>query len=140
MVKLDSPAVNRAKELQPPPEPGKPYSLPVPGSAQPGRSAVYRHWRFMDGLLETLDPNVGLILQLNIYSLFQIRTAHDFFEDTGKAAEPFAPLLTQEQPARSQKIDASDTAHGTQSQGPTVPTFGKTTRRFTNGERTWEPA
>jgi long-chain acyl-CoA synthetase len=60
MVKLESLAVERAKELQPPPEPGKPYSLPVPGSAKPGRSAVYRHWRFIDGLLETLDPNVGL--------------------------------------------------------------------------------
>jgi long-chain acyl-CoA synthetase len=89
MVKLESPAIERAKELQPPPEPGKPYSLPIPGSERPGRSAVYRHWRFMDGLLETLDPN--------------IRTAHDFFEDTGKAAEllrPFSYLSSQQGPEK----------------------------------------
>jgi len=58
MVKLESASIERARELQPPPEPGKPYSVPVPNSAVPGRSAVYRHWRFTDGLLESLDPNV----------------------------------------------------------------------------------
>jgi long-chain acyl-CoA synthetase len=45
-------------ELQPPPPVGKPYGVPIPGSKVEGRSEVYRHWRFKDGLLETLDPNV----------------------------------------------------------------------------------
>jgi long-chain acyl-CoA synthetase len=70
MVKLISAATDYAKELQPPPEVGKPYSIPLPGSAKPGRTAVYRNWRFTDGLMETLDP--------------KIRTCHEFFEETGK--------------------------------------------------------
>ncbi|KAF2672439.1 long-chain-fatty-acid-CoA ligase/ protein binding protein [Microthyrium microscopicum] len=67
MGKLNTYSIERAKGLRVPPEPGKPYSLPVPGSQVPGRSAVYRHWRFTDALLETMDP--------------KIRTAHDFFEE-----------------------------------------------------------
>lgn len=56
--------------LEPPP-PGSPYSLPIPGSARDGRSAVYRHWRFVDGpLLQTIDPAV--------------LTAHDMFESSVK--------------------------------------------------------
>lgn len=58
MVRLDSVAVNRARELQPPPKAGHPYALPVPGSKAEGRSHVYRHWRFPDRLMETLDPQV----------------------------------------------------------------------------------
>lgn len=71
MVALDSLAVRRAKELHPPPKPGQPYSVPVPGSQKEGRSPVYRHWRFKDELLETLDPS--------------IRTIHDTFDTTSKA-------------------------------------------------------
>ena len=70
MVKLISVATERAKELQAPPEPGKPYSVPVPGSERPGRTPVYRNWQFPNELMETLDP--------------KIRTCHDFFEETGK--------------------------------------------------------
>jgi long-chain acyl-CoA synthetase len=70
MVKLVSVATERAKELLPPPEAGKPYSIPVPGSARPGRTPAYRNWRFVDGLMETLDP--------------KLRTCHEFFEETGK--------------------------------------------------------
>ncbi|TID19963.1 long-chain-fatty-acid-CoA ligase/ protein binding protein [Venturia nashicola] len=68
MVKLHSVAVDRARELQPPPKAGDPYAVPVPGSKVEGRTHAYRHWRFQDKLMETLDPN--------------IRTAHDFFEDS----------------------------------------------------------
>jgi long-chain acyl-CoA synthetase len=68
MVKLVSVSTERAMELRDPPEAGKPYSVPVPGSAQPGRSAVYRNWRFPNELMETLDP--------------KIRTCHEFFEET----------------------------------------------------------
>lgn len=56
-----------AKAMHGAPPSGSPYSLPVPGSQREGRSAVYRHWRFVDGpLLQTIDPDC--------------QTAHDFFE------------------------------------------------------------
>ncbi|KHN98230.1 long-chain-fatty-acid--CoA ligase FAA2 [Metarhizium album ARSEF 1941] len=54
-------------ELGAVPPPGSPYGVPVPGSERPGRSAVYRGWRFRDReLLTTFDPNV--------------RSIHDLFE------------------------------------------------------------
>ena len=48
-----------AKDYHTPPPAGGPYSVTVPGTEQLGRSATYRHWRFRDGLLKSLDPNVG---------------------------------------------------------------------------------
>ncbi len=51
--------LERAKELHAPPPVGSPYSVPIPNSEQPGRSAVYRHWRCQDELVERLDPEVG---------------------------------------------------------------------------------
>ncbi|KAL8736055.1 MAG: hypothetical protein Q9181_002604 [Wetmoreana brouardii] len=60
--------LERGKQLAAPPPFGSPYSVAVPDSKQPGRSAVYRHWRFPDGLLKTLDPD--------------IHTAHQAFEAT----------------------------------------------------------
>lgn len=48
-----------AKDYRNPPPAGGPYSVIVPGTEQPGRTATYRHWRFRDGLLKSLDPNVG---------------------------------------------------------------------------------
>ncbi|CAG8951479.1 hypothetical protein HYFRA_00007395 [Hymenoscyphus fraxineus] len=57
--------------VMPPPPPGSPYSLPVPGSQKDGHSAVYRHWRWVDKPLpSTIHP--------------QIQTAHDSFEYTVK--------------------------------------------------------
>ena len=50
-----------AKDFHKPPPHGKPYSLPVHGSEMPGRSPIYRHYRFKDEPLKTLDPNVGYI-------------------------------------------------------------------------------
>ncbi len=50
--------LERAKEFYAPPPVGSPYSVPLPGSEQTGRSQVYRHWRFQGDLLKTLDPNV----------------------------------------------------------------------------------
>jgi long-chain acyl-CoA synthetase len=59
------------KALKAPPPPGSPYSLPIPGSEKEGRTAVYRHWRFVDSpLLQTIDP--------------KIFTAHDSFESAVK--------------------------------------------------------
>lgn len=58
MVKLDSKASQRALELMPPPPSGQPYAVPIPGSKADGRSAVYRHWRFADKLLENLDDDI----------------------------------------------------------------------------------
>ncbi|KAK4186602.1 putative long-chain-fatty-acid--CoA ligase [Podospora australis] len=50
-----------------PPPPGSPYALPIPGTERPNRTAIYRHWRFLNGpLLETYDPSQ--------------RTVHDLFE------------------------------------------------------------
>jgi hypothetical protein len=49
----------RANELRVLPPKGQPYSVPIPGSQVEGKSAIYRHWRFVDKpLLETLDPAV----------------------------------------------------------------------------------
>ncbi|KAF2462420.1 long-chain-fatty-acid-CoA ligase/ protein binding protein [Lineolata rhizophorae] len=53
--------LQRAKELQKPPPPGAPHSVPVPGSKVEGRTAVFRHWRFPDHLLTTLDPAVTTV-------------------------------------------------------------------------------
>ncbi|KAI9815692.1 MAG: hypothetical protein M1827_002088 [Pycnora praestabilis] len=61
-------SVARAKEIMVPPPPGSPYSVALPGSKKEGRSKVYRHWRFKDGLLHSLDPS--------------ITTAHEIFEKT----------------------------------------------------------
>ncbi|KAJ9665417.1 medium-chain fatty acid-CoA ligase faa2 [Coniosporium apollinis] len=63
-------ALDRARELQAPPPRGSPYSVPLPGTATQGRSAVYRNWRFQDELLQTLDPS--------------ITTMHDAFEQSAK--------------------------------------------------------
>lgn len=62
------PASEAAKPLRVPPPPGAVHSIAIPGSVQPGRSAVYRHWRSKDGVLVTIDPTV--------------KTAHDFFEQS----------------------------------------------------------
>lgn len=51
--------LDRAREISVPPPAGSPYGVPLPNSEQPGRSAVYRHWRFQDELLKSMDPNVG---------------------------------------------------------------------------------
>lgn len=65
------PQIQRAMELQAPPPQGKPYSLPIPGSAAPGRTAIYRHWKFVDQpLLERLTP--------------EISTPHEAFENAVK--------------------------------------------------------
>ena len=56
------------KELSAPPPPGSPHSVALPNSAKEGRSPVYRHWRFKDVLLRTLDP--------------AITNVHDMFEST----------------------------------------------------------
>lgn len=61
--------IERANELHTPPPKGQPYSVPLPGSSAPGRSAVYRHWKFTDKpLLDTLVP--------------EISTPHEAFENS----------------------------------------------------------
>lgn len=59
-MKLNTVSIARAREMHGGPEQGNPYSVPVPGTQIPGRTAVYRHWRFPDALVETLDPKVRL--------------------------------------------------------------------------------
>ncbi len=51
--------LERAKQIYAPPPVGCPFGVPLPSSEQPGRSAVYRHWKFQDELLKSMDPNVG---------------------------------------------------------------------------------
>ena len=49
-----------AKEIAVPPPVGSPYAVPLPGTEEPERTPIYRHWRFKDReLLVTLDPKVG---------------------------------------------------------------------------------
>jgi len=56
-------------EVSTPPPPGSPYGVPLPASARPGRTAIYRHWRMRDRpLMWTYDPN--------------IQTIHDLFENS----------------------------------------------------------
>jgi len=50
----------KAKQIQRPPPPNAPHSVAVPNSERPDRSAVYRHWRFKDELLASLDRNVSI--------------------------------------------------------------------------------
>ena len=77
------------KSIRAPPPPGAPYSLPIPGSERDGRSAVYRHWRFVDGpLLQTLDPS--------------LLTAHDAFESTSKKRSSARALGTRHWNAATQ--------------------------------------
>ncbi|GJN74128.1 AMP-binding enzyme [Purpureocillium lilacinum] len=54
-----------AKDLGQPPAPGSPYGVPVPGSERPGRSAIYRHYRFRDRpLLTSFDANIRSVNDL----------------------------------------------------------------------------
>ncbi|KAG6002910.1 hypothetical protein E4U21_002521 [Claviceps maximensis] len=70
MAPSQDPAALQA-ELGAVPPPGSPYGVPVPGSERPGRSAVYRGWRFCDrDLLTTFDP--------------QVRSIHDLFEASAR--------------------------------------------------------
>ncbi|TKX27494.1 AMP-binding enzyme-1 [Elsinoe australis] len=57
-----------AEAVQVPAPPGAPHSVPVPGTEQQDRTAVYRHWRFKDGIMKTVDPNV--------------QTGHDIFDQS----------------------------------------------------------
>ena len=54
---------------------GQPFSVIVPGSEREGRTPAYRHYKYRDGLLKTLDPNVT--------------TVHEIFE---KSANRFSNL------------------------------------------------
>lgn len=53
------PHLARAEELQQEPPKGTPYSVPLTGTEQPGRSRVYRAWNAQKELLRTLDPQVA---------------------------------------------------------------------------------
>lgn len=86
---MSSIAVERAQAIIPPPPPGAPYSVSLPGSEQPGRSAVYRHWRHKDGLLYTLDADV--------------KSAHDFFEQTANRSPNNKCLGRREYDPQTQK-------------------------------------
>jgi long-chain acyl-CoA synthetase len=52
------PHLAKAEELKQEPPKGTAYSVPIPGTEQPGRSRVYRAWNAQKELLTTLDPQV----------------------------------------------------------------------------------
>ncbi|KAB5582592.1 long-chain fatty acid CoA ligase-like protein [Coniochaeta sp. 2T2.1] len=53
--------------LATPPPPGTPYAGPIPGSEKEGRSAIYRHWRFINQpLLENFYPD-----QQSVHDMFE---------------------------------------------------------------------
>ncbi|KAK6004296.1 hypothetical protein QM012_009146 [Aureobasidium pullulans] len=54
------------QQLREGPPKGSPFSVALSNSQVPGRSSIYRNWKFHDALLSTLDPN--------------ITTIHDMFE------------------------------------------------------------
>lgn len=69
MFGASDPQIERANQLHAPPPKGQPYSVPLPGTATEGRTAIYRHWRFADKpLLEKLVP--------------EISTPHEAFENS----------------------------------------------------------
>ncbi|KAL2830350.1 hypothetical protein BJY01DRAFT_227346 [Aspergillus pseudoustus] len=68
----------RAAELSEEPPKGTPYSVPIPGTKQEGRSPVYRSWNARKELVKSLDPAVS--------------TAHEMFETTA-IRQPKAPCL-----------------------------------------------
>jgi long-chain acyl-CoA synthetase len=70
--------LQKAIEYRAPPPKGNAYSLPLASSTLPDRTPIYRHWRFVDGLLTTLDPAV--------------QTVHDAFEQTATRI-PHSPCL-----------------------------------------------
>lgn len=53
------PAIAEAKATRGVPPPGKPHGIPLPNTARSGRTPIYRHWRQVNGLKETIDPNVS---------------------------------------------------------------------------------
>ncbi|KAJ5263692.1 hypothetical protein N7478_011297 [Penicillium angulare] len=58
----------KADDLKKAPPKGQAWSVPIPGTEQPGRSRVYRAWNAQKQMITTLDP--------------QVQTAHDIFEST----------------------------------------------------------
>jgi hypothetical protein len=69
--------VERAADFSKPPPIGQPHSVALPGSKKEGRSAVYRHWRFQDELLKTLDPAVRTTRILNPGTVLTISEDYD---------------------------------------------------------------
>jgi hypothetical protein len=77
-----------AAAIRVPPPVGSPYGVALPGTEEPDRTPIYRHWRFKDsGLLETLDPKVSRVVveDEDTDSYIKIRTIHDAFEATGES-------------------------------------------------------
>lgn len=58
------PILALAKSMQPLPPPGTPHGVALPGTEREGRTAIYRHWRAKDGLVETLDPKIHTIHEM----------------------------------------------------------------------------
>lgn len=65
------PAIAAVKAVRGVPPPGKAHAIALPNTARPGRTPIYRHWKHVDGLIETIDPNVR-----TIHEMFEHATNH----------------------------------------------------------------
>lgn len=69
-------ALSRAKKLTIPPPSGSPYSVALPYTEKEGRTKVYRHWRFKDELMQSLDPSVRLRSHLCPFDSHRVLLGH----------------------------------------------------------------
>jgi hypothetical protein len=53
--------LKKSQEAAGPVPKGQAHAVALPNSKKPGRSAVYRNWRFQDALVDTLDPEVRTV-------------------------------------------------------------------------------
>ncbi|KAH0372757.1 acetyl-CoA synthetase-like protein, partial [Aureobasidium melanogenum] len=51
-------------QLREGPPKGSPFSVALNNSQIPGRSSIYRNWKFQDALLTTLDPNITTLHEM----------------------------------------------------------------------------
>jgi long-chain acyl-CoA synthetase len=77
------------RDMAKPPPPGSPYGVPQPGTARPGRSAIYRHWRFAE---EPLATSVDV----------DIQSVHDILEVSARRYPNHKCLGTRKWNATSQ--------------------------------------
>ena len=67
----EAPHMAVVREYTQTPPKGTPDSVAIPGTEQPGRSKIYRHWKTGSGeLMTTLDPKVRIA---SVVVIFQER-------------------------------------------------------------------
>lgn len=115
--------LQKSHEYAKPPPKGQAHAVAVPNSKKPERSHVYRHWRFVDGLFDTLDPAV--------------RTVHDskcFPEEKVKTATLTAPQCSSNRQNDYLTSHVSATDRGILQRRRGVDTNGSIMKLYNNGE------